>query len=105
MAGGFIGINYEPSGGTTTENITTFNSPGTFTAQSNQTVADIFLLGGGGGVNPGGGDAGGGASPRTGSCRHRAWRQEQPPPRHRHRRRGRPLDGRTGAAAAPARGA
>ena len=57
MAGGFIGINYEPSGGTTTENITTFNSPGTFTAQANQTVADIFVLGGGGGGNPGGGDA------------------------------------------------
>ena len=48
--GGFVGITYVPDKVTTSENITTFNSPGTFTAQSSdQTVADIFILDGGGG--------------------------------------------------------
>jgi len=32
--GGFVGITYVPDKVTTSENITTFNSPGTFTAQS-----------------------------------------------------------------------
>ena len=56
--GGFVGIDYEPSIETTqAQQITTFNSSGTFTAQPLSTVADVLVIAGGGG---GGGQLGGG---------------------------------------------
>ena len=62
--GGFVGIDYEPSIETTqAQQITTFNSSGTFTAQPLSTVADVLVIAGGGG---GGGQAGNGGPANPG---------------------------------------
>ena len=53
MAGGFIGIVYEPSTGNTSELVTNVTAPGTFTKQTGQTAADIYIVGGGGGASGG----------------------------------------------------
>ena len=60
--GGIIGPPNAVQTGCTSENITSFTSSGTFTAQANQTSADILVVAGGGGggtVFGGGGGAGG----------------------------------------------